>query len=413
MSKGKLNLVQMKISDLVMYENNPRKNDNAVEAVANSIRSFGFKVPIIIDKNNVVICGHTRVKASKKLGMDEVPCVIADDLNEEQVKAFRLADNKVSELAEWDLDKLAEELQFIDMDMLQFGFEDLEESMERDVLEDEFNENEELPVNPYAKKGDIFVLGKHRLMCGDSTLVEDVAKLCDGKVADMIFTDPPYNVDYEGGTGMKIQNDKQKDADFFEFLTKAFNNMAANIKNGGSIYCCHADTEGINFRTAFKSAGFKLAECLIWVKNSLVLGRQDYHWRHEPILYGWKEGASHYFVDDRTQDTVWEYNKPKNNDLHPTMKPLELVGKAIKNSSKKGERVLDLFGGSGSTLIASEQIDRCALLMELDEKYVDVIVKRYLRFIQSYDDCYLIRDGVSIPLSTIEDYKVEFSVSLE
>ena len=410
MSKGKLNLVQMKISDLVMYENNPRKNDNAVEAVANSIRSFGFKVPIIIDKNNVVICGHTRVKASKKLGMDEVPCVIADDLNEEQVKAFRLADNKVSELAEWDLDKLAEELQFIDMDMLQFGFEDLEESMERDVLEDEFNENEELPVNPYAKKGDIFVLGKHRLMCGDSTLVEDVAKLCDGKVADMIFTDPPYNVDY---TGMKIQNDKQKDADFFEFLTKAFNNMAANVKNGGSIYCCHADTEGINFRTAFKSAGFKLAECLIWVKNSLVLGRQDYHWRHEPILYGWKEGASHYFVDDRTQDTVWEYNKPKNNDLHPTMKPLELVGKAIKNSSKKGERVLDLFGGSGSTLIASEQIDRCALLMELDEKYVDVIVKRYLRFIQSYDDCYLIRDGVSIPLSTIEDYKVEFSVSLE
>lgn len=413
MSKGKLNLVQMKISDLVMYENNPRKNDNAVEAVANSIRSFGFKVPIIIDKNNVVICGHTRVKASKKLGMDEVPCVIADDLNEEQVKAFRLADNKVSELAEWDLDKLAEELQFIDMDMLQFGFEDLEESMERDVLEDEFNENEELPVNPYAKKGDIFVLGKHRLMCGDSTLVEDVTKLCDGKVADMIFTDPPYNVDYEGGTGMKIQNDKQKDADFFEFLTKAFNNMAANVKNGGSIYCCHADTEGINFRTAFKSAGFKLAECLIWVKNSLVLGRQDYHWRHEPILYGWKEGASHYFVDDRTQDTVWEYNKPKNNDLHPTMKPLELVGKAIKNSSKKGERVLDLFGGSGSTLIASEQIDRCALLMELDEKYVDVIVKRYLRFIQSYDDCYLIRDGVSIPLSTIEDYKVEFSVSLE
>lgn len=413
MSKGKLNLVQMKISDLVMYENNPRKNDNAVEAVANSIRSFGFKVPIIIDKNNVVICGHTRVKASKKLGMDEVPCVIADDLNEEQVKAFRLADNKVSELAEWDLDKLAEELQFIDMDMLQFGFEDLEESMERDVLEDEFNENEELPVNPYAKKGDVFVLGKHRLMCGDSTLVEDVAKLCDGKVADMIFTDPPYNVDYEGGTGMKIQNDKQKDADFFEFLTKAFNNMAANVKNGGSIYCCHADTEGINFRTAFKSAGFKLAECLIWVKNSLVLGRQDYHWRHEPILYGWKEGASHYFVDDRTQDTVWEYNKPKNNDLHPTMKPLELVGKAIKNSSKKGERVLDLFGGSGSTLIASEQIDRCALLMELDEKYVDVIVKRYLRFIQSYDDCYLIRDGVSIPLSTIEDYKVEFSVSLE
>lgn len=410
---NKLKLVQMKIENLILYENNPRKNDGAVEAVANSINSFGFKVPIIVDKNNVVICGHTRVKASKKLGMTEVPCVIADDLNEEQVKAFRLADNKVSELAEWDLDKLSEELKFIDFDMEQFGFEDLEASMERDVLEDDFDENEELPTNPYSKKGDIFVLGKHRLMCGDSTIAEDVAKLTDSKVADMIFTDPPYNVDYEGGTGMKIQNDKQKDADFFEFLTKAFNNMAANLKSGGSIYCCHADTEGINFRTAFKNAGFKLAECLIWVKNSLVLGRQDYHWRHEPILYGWKEGASHYFVDDRTQDTVWEYNKPKNNDLHPTMKPLELVGKAIKNSSKKGDTVLDLFGGSGSTLIAAEQIDRSALLMELDERYVDVIVKRYLRFVQSYENCYIIRDGNQIALKDIEDYHIDFADILE
>lgn len=413
MATGKLNLVMMKISDLREYENNPRKNEKAVDAVASSIKNFGFKVPIIIDKQNVVICGHTRILASKKLGMDEVPCVIADDLSEDQVKAFRLADNKTAELAEWDMDKLTEELQNIDMDMLQFGFEDLENSLERDVLEDEFDENEELPTNPYAQKGDVFVLRKHRLMCGDSTDSGDVEKLCNGKIADMIFTDPPYNVDYEGGTGMKIQNDKQKDADFFEFLTKAFNNMAANVKNGGSIYCCHADTEGINFRTAFKNAGFKLAECLIWVKNSLVLGRQDYHWRHEPILYGWKEGASHYFVDDRTQDTVWEYNKPKNNDLHPTMKPLELVGKAIKNSSKKGDTVLDLFGGSGSTLIASDQIDRCAMLMELDEKFVDVIVKRYLRFVQTYDGCYVIRNGVQTPLKEIPDYKVEFAGDIE
>lgn len=405
---SKLKLVQMKISELKEYENNPRKNEKAVDAVASSIRNFGFKVPIIIDANNVVICGHTRILASKKLGLEEVPCVIADDLTEDQVRAFRLADNKTAELAEWDLDKLAEELQFIDMDMLQFGFEDLEDSLERDVLEDEFDENEELPTNPYAKRGDIFVLGKHRLMCGDSTVEADVAKLCNGKVADMVFTDPPYNVDYEGTAG-KIQNDKQKDADFFDFLTKAFNNMAANVKSGGSIYCCHADTEGINFRTAFKNAGFKLAECLIWVKNSLVLGRHDYHWRHEPILYGWKEGASHYFVEDRTQDTVWEYNKPKNNDLHPTMKPLELVGKAIKNSSKKGDTVLDLFGGSGSTLIASEQIDRSALLMELDEKFVDVIVKRYLRFVQTYDGCYVIRDGAETPLKDIKDYEVEFT----
>ena len=403
----KMNIVMMKISDIKEYENNPRKNDQAVEAVASSIRSFGFKVPIIIDSNNVIIAGHTRLKASKKLGYTEVPCLIASDLTSEQVKAFRLADNKVSELAEWDLDKLSEELSFIEMDMEQFGFEDLEEELERDVLEDEFDENEELPITPYAKKGDIFLLGNHRLMCGDSTIADDVAKLTDGKQMDMIFTDPPYNVDYEGSTGMKIQNDKQKDEDFYNFLSSAFVNMANSVKPGGAIYCCHADTEGLNFRTAFKNAGFKLAECLIWVKNSLVLGRQDYHWRHEPILYGWKEGGAHYFVDDRTQDTIWEYNKPKANNLHPTMKPLELVGKAIKNSSRKGELILDLFGGSGSSLIASEQIERNAYLMELDERYVDVIVKRYLKFVQTYDNCYLLRDGNKIPLNQIPDYQVE------
>ena len=403
----KMNIVMMKISDIKEYDNNPRKNDNAVEAVASSIRSFGFKVPIIIDSNNVIIAGHTRLKASKKLGYTEVPCLIASDLTSEQVKAFRLADNKVSELAEWDLDKLNEELSFIEMDMEQFGFEDLEQELERDVLEDEFDENEELPITPYAKKGDIFLLGNHRLMCGDSTIADDVAKLTDGKQMDMIFTDPPYNVDYEGSTGMKIQNDKQKDEDFYNFLSSAFINMANSVKPGGAIYCCHADTEGLNFRTAFKNAGFKLAECLIWVKNSLVLGRQDYHWRHEPILYGWKEGGAHYFVDDRTQDTIWEYNKPKANNLHPTMKPLELVGKAIKNSSRKGELILDLFGGSGSSLIASEQIERNAYLMELDERYVDVIVKRYLKFVQSYDNCYVVRDGVQIPLHQIPEYQVE------
>lgn len=405
----KLNVIHLKVSDLIAYENNPRKNDDAVDAVASSIKSFGFKVPVIVDSNNVIIAGHTRVKACKKLGITEVPCVIADDLTEDQIKAFRLADNKTSELAEWDLDKLSEELKFIEMDMSQFGFEDLEQELDREVLEDEFDENEAVSENPYSRKGDIFILGNHKLMCGDSTINDDVKKLVDGKQVDMIFTDPPYNVDYEGSTGMKIQNDKQKDEDFYNFLSSAFNNMFECVKPGGVIYCCHADTEGLNFRTAFKNAGFKLAECLIWVKNSLVLGRQDYHWRHEPILYGWKEGAGHYFVDDRTQDTIWEYNKPKANNLHPTMKPLELVGKAIKNSSKRNESVLDLFGGSGSTLIACEQIQRNAFLMELDERYVDVIVKRYLRFIQSYEGCYLIRDGEKIPLESIKDYQVEFN----
>lgn len=408
----KKQIIYKKIDELTPYENNPRDNDKAVDAVAKSIKEFGFNVPIIIDKDNVVVCGHTRLKASKKLGITDIPCIVVDKLTPAQVRAFRLADNKTAELADWNLDKLTEELKFIDMDMMQFGFDDLESSLERDVMEDEFDENEKLPENPYAKKGDLFILGEHRLLCGDSTKEEDVKKLVDNKVMDMIFTDPPYNVDYEGGTGMKIQNDKQKDTDFFNFLTSAFNNMAVCIKPGGAVYVCHADTEGVNFRTAFKNSGFKLAECLIWVKNSFVLGRQDYNWRHEPILYGWKEGGPHYFVDDRTQDTVWEFNKPRANDLHPTMKPLELVGKAIKNSSKKEENVLDLFGGSGSTLIACEQINRKSFLMELDEKYVDVIVKRYLKFVQTYDDCYIIRNGVKTPISNVPDYKINLDDEL-
>lgn len=407
-----MNVVMKKISEIQAYDNNPRKNDKAVDAVAASIREFGFKQPIVIDKNNVIVCGHTRIKGAIKLGLEEVPCVIADDLTDEQVKSFRLVDNKTAELAEWDLDKLAEELKFIDIDMEQFGFEDLEESMEREVLEDNFDESEELPINPYAKKGDVFILGKHRLMCGDSTKSEDVKKLVDGQVIDMVFTDPPYNVDYEGTAG-KILNDKQEDSEFYNFLLKSYKNMYESLKEGGSIYVCHADTEGFNFRGAFKEVGFKLSGCLIWVKNSLVLGRSPYHYKHEPILFGWKPGAAHYFIDDRTQTTIWEHDKPKHNDLHPTMKPLELVGRAIKNSSKKNEKILDLFGGSGSTLIASEQIDRCAYLMELDEKYVDVIVKRYLRFVQSYDNSYLIRDGAKISLKDIADYNVEFTDLVE
>lgn len=408
---NKLNIVMKKISELKDYENNPRKNDKAVDAVANSINSFGFKVPVIIEPDGTIIAGHTRVKASKKLGLEEVPCVIADDLSEDQIKAFRIADNKTAELADWDTDKLIEELKNIEMDMEQFGFDDLEKLLDRDVLEDDFVE--ELPEVAYSKKGDIFVFGKHRLMCGDSTKSEDVEKLRDGAVMDMVFTDPPYNVDYEGSTGMTIQNDKQSDEDFYNFLLSAFKNMFDSLKSGGPIYVCHADSEGVNFRNAFKNAGFKLAECLIWVKNSLVLGRQDYHWRHEPILYGWKEGSGHYFINDRSQDTVWEYNKPKVNDLHPTMKPLELVGRAIKNSSKNNDKVMDLFGGSGSTMIAAEQINRTAYLMELDEKYTDVIVKRMIRFIQTYDNCYLIRDGVKTPLKDIDAYKVDFDAFLE
>ena len=392
------------VSELQEYENNPRNNEEAIKAVANSIKEFGFKVPIVISSDNIIIAGHTRLKASVSLGLSEVPCIVADDLSEAQIKAFRLADNKTAELATWDLSKLEQELSEIDMDMLQFGFEEMEKLLPDNAADDDFDIDDEIPEHPYSKPGDIYELGPHRLMCGDSTDSNQVKTLLDGKVVDMLFTDPPYNVDYEGTAG-KIKNDKMEDNTFYLFLYSAFQNMYEHTKPGGAIYVCHADTEGLNFRNAFKNAGFKLAECLIWVKNALVLGRQDYHWRHEPILYGWKEGAAHYFIDDRTQDTIWEYNKPKKNEEHPTMKPLELVGKAISNSSRRHETVLDLFGGSGSTMIAADQLDRKAYLMELDEKFIDVIVKRYIKYKGSSDDCYLIRNGERISVESIEDFQ--------
>jgi len=392
------------VSVLQEYENNPRNNDEAIKAVANSIKEFGFKVPIVITSDNVIIAGHTRLKASVSLGLEEVPCIVADDLNEAQIKAFRLADNKTAELATWDLSRLEEELAGIDMDMLQFGFEEMEELLPDNAADDDFDIDDEIPEIPFSEIGDIYELGPHRLMCGDSTDAKQVETLLDGNTVDMLFTDPPYNVDYEGTAG-KIKNDKMEDNTFYLFLYSAFQNMFNHTKPGGAIYVCHADTEGLNFRNAFKNSGFKLAECLIWVKNALVLGRQDYHWRHEPILYGWKEGAAHYFVDDRSQDTIWEYNKPRKNEEHPTMKPLELVGKAISNSSRRHESVLDLFGGSGSTMIAADQLDRKSYLMELDEKFIDVIVKRYIKHKASNENCYLIRNGKRSPLCDFDYFE--------
>lgn len=402
----KLTIIHKPINELIAYENNPRKNDQAVAAVANSIKEFGFKVPVIITSENVIVAGHTRVKACRTLGIETVPCVIADDLSDDQIKAFRLADNRTAEIAEWDLEKLKIEFDGIDLDLEQFGFDELLKKLDDAPEDDGFDIDEPLPETPFTVKGDIYLLGEHRLMCGDSTDPEAVKTLVDGESVDMIFTDPPYNVDYEGSTGMKIQNDKQKDAEFLEFLTLAFANMAASLKLGGAVYVCHADTEGLNFRTAFKSAGLKLASALIWVKNALVLSRQDYHWRHEPILYGWKEGAAHYFLEDRTQDTVWEYDKPKTNDLHPTMKPVPLVARAINNSSRRGERVLDLFGGSGTTLIAAEELKRKALLMELDERYADVIVRRYLKLTGNLTNSFVIRDGEKRALADIPEYNL-------
>lgn len=374
-----MEIVNKNIEKIKMYENNPRNNDGAVEYVANSIKEFGFKVPIVLDKNNIIVAGHTRYKAAKLLNITEIPCIIADDLSDEQVKAFRLIDNKAAELASWDIDLLNLELENIkDIDMELFDFQI--SNILDNVVDDEYEV--ELPEDPKTKNGNIYKLGNHYLMCGDSTNAEDVKKLMNNQLADLIVTDPPYNVNYEGKTdnNLKIMNDNMEDNQFYSFLESAFINLYDSIKAGGSIYVFHADTEGLNFRKAMMSSGFKLAECLVWVKNAFVMGRQDYHWKHEPVLYGWKPGASHYFINDRSQSTVLEFDKPIRNEEHPTMKPIDLIAYLINNSSKKDEIVLDLFGGSGTTMIACEQTNRKAFIMELDPRYCDVIVDRWEKF---------------------------------
>lgn len=374
-----MEIVNKSIEEIKMYENNPRNNDGAVEYVANSIKEFGFKVPIVLDKNNIIVAGHTRYKAAKLLNITEIPCIIADDLSDEQVKAFRLIDNKAAELASWDIDLLNLELENIkDIDMELFDFQI--SNILDNVVDDEYEV--ELPEDPKTKTGNIYKLGNHYLMCGDSTNTNDVKKLMNNQLTDLIVTDPPYNVNYEGKTGdnLKIMNDNMENNQFYSFLESAFINLYESIKDGGSIYVFHADTEGLNFRKAMMSSGFKLAECLVWVKNAFVMGRQDYHWKHEPVLYGWKPGASHYFINDRSQSTVLEFDKPIRNEEHPTMKPIDLIAYLINNSSKKDEIVLDLFGGSGTTMIACEQTNRKAFIMELDPRYCDVIVDRWEKF---------------------------------
>lgn len=373
-----------KTDELIPYVNNPRNNDQAVDAVASSIKNFGFKVPIVIDSKNEIINGHTRLKAAKKLGIEEVPVIVADDLTEDQIKAFRIADNKVAELADWDEELLLAELDMIEMDMGQFNIDmselDLDDSSE-EVVEDEFDDTP--PEEPQAKYGDIYQLGRHRLMCGDSTSVEDVEKLVGGGViVDMLLTDPPYNVAYEGKTedALTIQNDNMDDESFRQFLTNAFFAADSVMKKGAVFYIWHADSEGYNFRGACRDVGWTVRECLIWNKNQMVLGRQDYHWKHEPCLYGWKDGASHLWASDRKQTTVLDFDKPQRNGVHPTMKPIALFDYQIKNNTKGNDIVLDLFGGSGTTIMACEQNGRRGYSMELDPRYVDVIIKRWEDF---------------------------------
>ncbi|NRC82478.1 DNA modification methylase [Enterococcus faecalis] len=375
-----------KTEDLIPYEKNPRHNEGAITAVAKSIEKFGFKVPIVVDASNVIVNGHTRLKAAKYLGLKEVPTIIADDLTPEQIKAFRLADDKVGEIATWDEELLNAELDELadldlDFDMTEFGFDlpDIE-GEEVEVIEDEFEE--ELPAEPISKLGDIYQLGRHRLMCGDSTNSLEVEKLMGNKKADLLITDPPYNVAYEGKgkEALTIKNDSKETNEFHSFLYEAFSAAINNMKLGSSFYVWYASSEVVNFHTALEEAGFLVKQELIWNKNSMVLSRQDYHWKHEPCLYGWASGGSHSWYSDRKQTTILNFDRPTVNKEHPTMKPVALFDYQIKNSSKQGDCILDLFGGSGTTLIACEQNEREAYLMELDPRYVDVIIARWEAF---------------------------------
>lgn len=367
------------INKIKPYENNPRNNDDAVDAVANSIKEFGWQQPIVVDNGRVIIAGHTRYKAAKQLKLKEVPIVVADNLTEEQVNAYRLADNKSGELATWDDDELQEELdKILDIDMTDFGFDlELEDD---EVIDDDYEE--EVPEEPKSKLGQVYQLGHHRLMCGDSTKPEDVKKLMNGVQADLLITDPPYNVNYEGkqDSKMTIKNDHQEADNFYKFLLAAFTNAKDNMKAGAAFYIWYASSEAVNFNRSAVDAGLSVRQELIWAKNQMTIGRQDYQWQHEPCLYGWADNGSHSWYSDRKQTTILNFDKPQRSDLHPTMKPIPLFDYQIKNSSKSGDIVLDLFGGSGTTLMACEQDGRNAYLMEFDPRYVDVIIDRWEKF---------------------------------
>ena len=374
----------LKLSEIKPYENNARFNDAAVEYVANSIREFGFQQPIVVDKDMVIIVGHTRYKAAQELGLKTVPVVVANELSDDKVKAYRLADNKTGEMAEWDFDKLVVELSDIDLntdiDMSEFGFDvTFDANLEKEEIDELDDIEEDLPQEPISKMGQIYQLGRHRLMIGDSTDTKQVAALLDGEKADLLLTDPPYNIAYEGKTeeAMTIQNDNMSDENFRKFLVDVYTAANDNMKPGATFYIWYADTESYNFRGAARDIGWQVRENLIWAKNTFTFGRQDYQWRHEPCLYGWKEGAAHSWYADRKQTTVMEFDRPVRNDLHPTMKPVALFDYQMKNSSKPGDIVLDLFGGSGTTIVAAEQNGRAARLMEIDPRYADVIIKRY------------------------------------
>ena len=375
------------------YNKNAKKHpDKQLKLIAKSLKEFGCRQPIVVDKDDVIIVGHGRWLAYQKFkdeyNLTEPKIERADDLTPKQVKAYRLADNKLNE-SDWDMDLAIEDLKDLDDNLFELTGFDADLLLEPDEKDDEVPDN----APPVAKLGDVWALGRHRVMCGDSTKVEDVEKLMDGKKADMVFTDPPYNIAYEGGSKKREMIENDKVDDFYKFLLDAYTNYFINMKSGASIYVCHADTERVNFTKAFNDAGFKLSSVIIWIKDNATFGRQDYFWRHEPILYGWNKNGAHSWYGDHKQDTFWNVKRPSRSDAHPTMKPIELVSKALANSSKSDDIVMDLFLGSGSTLIACEKTNRICYGCELDEKYIDVIITRYCEYTGNYN---IIRNGEPI-----------------
>lgn len=388
MQKEDLKVVYRKVSELIPYARNARTHsDEQIERIANSIKEFGWTNPILIDGENGIIAGHGRILAARKLGIEKVPTIELSGLTEAQKRAYIIADNRLALDAGWDEDIL--KLEFAELEKEGFelsktGFSDEEiremmAGLDREVDGVEDVETPEPPKNPKTKRGEIWILGTHRLMCGDSTSVEDVQEVMGGGIADLWLTDPPYNVAYQGKTkdALTIQNDEMDDESFRRFLVSAYSAADSVLKEGAAFYIWHADSEGFNFRGACRDVGWKVRECLIWSKNTFVLGRQDYQWQHEPCLYGWKDGAAHNWYSDRSQTTILEFDRPNRNAEHPTMKPVGLFQYLIGNSTKRGDIVLDSFGGSGTTLIACEQSGRSARIIELDPCYCDVIIERW------------------------------------
>lgn len=408
MGKTTTDMELVPIEKLVPYVNNARThNASQIMKLRSSLREFGFINPVIIDRDYNIIAGHGRVMAAKEEKIDKVPCVFVDYLTEAQKKAYILADNRMAMDAGWDEQLLKveiESLQAENFDVSLTGFDEKELSdlfdSEKDAKDDNFDVDKELQKPTVTRAGDVWLLGAHKLICGDSTKEETYKTLMGEQKANLVVTDPPYNVNYQGSAG-KIKNDNLKNEQFYHFLLDSFTCIEKSMADDASIYVFHADTEGLNFRKAFSDAGFYLSGTCIWKKQSLVLGRSPYQWQHEPCLFGWKKNGRHQWYSDRKQTTIWEFDKPKKNGDHPTMKPIPLIAYPIRNSSMTNCIVLDPFGGSGSTLIACEQTGRICRTIELDEKYCDVIVKRYIEQVKSTAGVYVIRENKKISYSEL------------